>query len=161
MLSNLPRSFYSRSTSLVAKNLLGKILIRKLNNVLLSGIITETEAYGQNDDPASHAYSRITQRNHAMFEEVGHVYVYLTYGIHYCVNIVAKNNNVTAGAVLLRSLKPISGIQTMMKNRKTNTLLNLTNGPGKITQALKIDKQQYGHDLIKSNYLYITLKGYS
>jgi DNA-3-methyladenine glycosylase len=152
----LPREFYARNTVTVARELLGKNLVRRTGDSIISGIITETEAYRYKDDPASHAFHGMTIRNKAMFEEVGRAYVYFTYGMYYCVNAVARSDNVEAGAVLIRSLKPLKGIESMKKNRKIDTLLNLTNGPAKLTQALKINKKQYGIDLSKKSELYIT-----
>ena len=90
----LPRRFYQKDTVIVAKRLLGKKLVRKIGNYEISGIITETEAYRHNDDPASHAYRKITDRNKVMFGDVGISYVYFTYGMHYCFNIVAKKSKV-------------------------------------------------------------------
>jgi len=150
----LSRKFYSRDTVIVAKELLGKKLVRKIGNKTISGIITETEAYRQSDDAASHAFMGITPRNKAMFGEVGCAYVYFTYGMYYCVNVVARNHKYTAGAVLIRALEPVDGIDIMIKNRKEKT--NLTDGPAKLTQALRIDKKLYGEDLIKSSKIYIT-----
>ena len=106
----LPREFYARETVKVAKELLGKYLVRKYNDKIISGIITETEAYRYKDDPASHAFRGMTERNKAMFGEVGRAYVYFTYGMYYCVNAVARSKNSEAGAVLIRSLKPSEGI---------------------------------------------------
>ena len=95
----LPREFYQRDTVIVAKKLLGKKLVRKIGNQEISGIITETEAYRHEDDPASHAFRKITDRNKVMFGDVGISYVYFTYGMHYCFNIVAKKSagNAPAG----------------------------------------------------------------
>lgn len=155
MENRLQRDFYARDTVQVAKDLLGKILVRRIGKNIISGIITETEAYRQSDDPASHAYRDITERNRAMFGEVGHAYVYFTYGMYHCVNAVARNKNYKAGAVLIRSLVPKDGIEIMMKNRKTKDVANLTNGPAKLTMALGITKKQYGVDLVKSPHLYI------
>lgn len=152
----LDREFYSQDTIQVAKQLLGKTLVRKIGSTTISGIITETEAYRQSDDPASHAYRGITPRNRAMFEDVGCAYVYFTYGMYHCVNVVARNQKHSAGAVLIRALLPKTGIRTMMKNRKTDKINNLTSGPGKLTIALDITKKQYGEDLVSSKSLYIT-----
>jgi len=152
----LPREFYARETVKVAKDLLGKNLVRKNGNKIISGIIIETEAYRYKDDPASHAFRGMTERNKAMFGQVGRAYVYFTYGMYYCVNAVARSEDVQAGAVLIRALKPVNGMDIMKKNRKTNNLSNLTNGPAKLTQALKINKMQYGEDLSKKSKLYIT-----
>ncbi len=152
----LPRSFYARNTVKVAKDLLGKTLVRKTGDEIMSGIITETEAYRHTDDPASHAFSGLTDRNKVMFGEVGITYVYFTYGMHYCVNAVARSDSFDAGAVLIRSIIPKLGINEMKKNRKIESLTNLTNGPAKLTQAMKITKKQYGVSLTKQSSLYIT-----
>ena len=129
----LSRKFYERDTITVAKELIGKKIIRVYKNTIYSGIIVETEAYRASDDAASHAFGKITKRNHAMFETVGKCYVYFTYGMYNCLNIVARNKKFSAGAVLIRSIHPIDGIKKMEKNRKTEKLSNLTNGPGKLT----------------------------
>lgn len=154
--TRLARTFYARDTVDVAKDLLGKMLVRRIGRTVLCGIITETEAYRQDDDPASHAYRNMTERNKAMFGEVGHAYVYFTYGMHHCVNVVARNRNYQAGAVLIRSLEPHTGIKIMMEKRGIDNAANLTNGPAKITAALDITKEQYGEDLVTSKSLYIT-----
>ncbi len=151
----LPREFYSKDTVIVAKNLLGKKIIRKIGRNEISGIITETEAYRHSDDPASHAFRKITERNKIMFGEVGFAYVYFTYGMHFCFNIVAREPKKFAGAVLIRSIKPIKGIKIMQKNRKIQDLKNLTNGPAKLAQALNITKKHYGLDVTKKSELYI------
>lgn len=152
----LPREFYLKDTVTVAKELLGKRMIRKVGRTEISGIITETEAYRHKDDPASHAHRSITERNKVMFGEVGISYVYFTYGMYYCFNIVAKNKKTKAGAVLIRAIHPEKGIKTMQKNRKQDNIKNLTNGPAKLTQALQITKEQYGLDLTRDSKLYIT-----
>lgn len=154
-MSTIPREFYSQDTVTVAKKLLGKKIIRMIGKQEISGIITETEAYRQKDDPASHAHKKITERNRAMFEEVGRAYVYFTYGMYYCFNIVARNSRHDAGAVLIRSIEPLRGIDLMKKNRGIDDLRNLTNGPAKLTQALQITKKQYGLDLTKKGELFI------
>lgn len=152
----LARKFYEQDTVDVARNLLGKVLVRKIGKTTVSGIITETEAYRQADDPASHAYRGITPRNQAMFGNVGCTYVYFTYGMYHCLNVVARSQKHRAGAVLIRGLQPMTGIDTMIKNRKTDKITNLTSGPGKLTIALDITKKQYGEDLVRSSKLYIT-----
>jgi DNA-3-methyladenine glycosylase len=151
----LPRTFYARNTVQVAKDLLGKTLVRKIENKIISGLITETEAYRYKDDPASHAFNGPTERNKVMFGQVGLAYVYFTYGMHYCVNAVAHSSKFDAGAVLIRSIKPEKGIEEMLKNRKIESLSNLTNGPAKLTQAMNITKKQYGVDLAKNSSLFI------
>jgi len=156
IVKTIPRTFYERDTVKVARDLLGKKLIRTIGKQTISGIITETEAYRYSDDPASHAYRGLTSRNRAMFEQVGKAYVYFTYGMYFCFNVVARNHNFAAGAVLIRGLNPEKGIGIMKKNRKTNKISNLANGPAKLTQALNINKKQYGVDLAKKTELYIT-----
>ena len=152
----LTREFYSRVTVCVARELLGKTLIRKVGRQKLSGIITETEAYKGNNDPASHASRKMTERNKVMFGQIGKTYVYFTYGNHFMLNAVAKNEKNNAGAVLIRSIKPQDGIKLMIKNRKTSIISNLTNGPGKLTQAMNITKKQNNIDLIKNSPVFIT-----
>jgi len=155
-LNILPREFYSKNTVTVAKELLGKKIVRRIGKHEMIGIISETEAYRHKDDPASHAHRKITQRNKAMFGDVGISYVYFTYGMHYCFNIVAKHPKTKAGAVLIRAIQPEKGIEVMQKNRKMVDLRNITNGPVKISQALKITKKEYGVDLTKKSDLFIT-----
>jgi DNA-3-methyladenine glycosylase len=152
----LPREFFQCDTVIVAKKLLGKKLVRKIGNKKYTGIITETEAYRASDDPASHAGRRITKRNQIMFGQVGLAYVYFTYGMYHCLNVVAKNKKFDAGAVLIRGIYPIQGIDTMKKNRNNAKNNNLVNGPGKLTQALNISLKENGCDLTKYLSLYIT-----
>ncbi|MEE8132578.1 MAG: DNA-3-methyladenine glycosylase [Nitrososphaerales archaeon] len=151
----ITREFCCRNTIEVAKDLLGKILVRVIYEKILSGIIVESEAYRSVDDPASHSYRGQTERNSVMFGEVGRAYVYFTYGNHYCLNIVAKEDKVPAGAVLIRAIEPIKGIKKMQKFRKMNDLYNLSNGPGKLTKALNVTKKQNGVDVTKRGKLYI------
>jgi DNA-3-methyladenine glycosylase len=151
----IPRSFYQRNTVDVAQSLLGQVLVRRIAGKIISGIIVETEAYRYRDDAASHSFRGRTERNKAMFGEVGRAYVYFTYGMHFCVNVVAKDNDSEAGAVLLRALVPKKGLDFMIRQRKTKVISNLTNGPAKLTQALRITNEQYGEDLTKKSSLYI------
>ena len=151
----LPKKFYMNDTKQVAKDLLGKTLVRKIGNHVLSGVIIETEAYKGKNDPASHASRKKTERNKIMFSEVGHAYVYFTYGMHYCFNVVAKKDEDEPGAVLIRAIQPQQGIKHMVKNRKTDVISNLTNGPGKLTQAMQITLKQYNLDLTKNSSLFI------
>ena len=155
-MKTLSRSFYARDTVDVARDLLGKQLVRRIDQKTISGIIIETEAYRYKDDQASHSFVGLTPRNKAMFGQVGMAYVYFTYGMHHCMNVVAKNDKYQAGAVLLRALIPKEGINFMIKQRKTDVISNLTNGPAKLTQALQITKKQYGEDLTKQSNLFIT-----
>lgn len=150
---NIPnQEFYYRHTELVAKELVGKKLVRIIREskdkiYRLSGLIVETEAYGFDKDPASHAYRGVTPRNTPMFGEAGHAYVYFTYGNYYCVNVSARSSEVKAGAVLIRALQPLEGIHIMKILRNTDDELSLSSGPGKLTQALRIDKSLNGQDM--------------
>jgi len=138
----------------VAKNLLGKLLVRRLGASVLEGMIVEVEAYRGNDDPASHAYGGITRRNRVMFGQPGHAYVYFTYGMHYCLNVTTEPIG-QPGAVLIRAAQPLSGIDRMMKERATRRIKDLANGPAKLTQAFDITKALNGYDLTLGKRLYI------
>ena len=111
--------------------------------------IVETEAYGR--DKASHAYTK-TERSKIMFDTYGHIYVYLIYGMHYCLNFTTEKKE--AGAVLIRAVEPLQGIERMKKNRKTNEMQNLCNGPGKLCLALGINKKHNGLKLGKEIKLF-------
>ena len=144
--------FYTRDTENVAKELLGKKLVRMYDDgsgkvERLSGIIYETEAYGSKNDPASHAFNGRTNRNSVMFEDVGKAYVYFIYGMHHCMNVTARAPDSEAGAVLIRSLIPIEGIDTMIYLCNTKSKSNLTNGPGRLTKALDISRSHNGLNL--------------
>jgi DNA-3-methyladenine glycosylase len=146
----LPRSFYLRPTLRVAEELLGCLLVRKVGRAILAGRIVEVEAYLGERDPASHAFRGMTPRNEVMFREGGHLYVYFTYGMHYCANVVTGSEGV-ARAVLLRALEPVSGIDTMMKRRAGRkgepVMKHLTNGPARLCQAMGIGRSENGRDL--------------
>lgn len=150
--SKLPTKFYRRELLDVAKDLLGKTFVRKINKKTLAGVIVEVEAYDGRTDKAAHSYGGINERNKTMFEQGGVLYVYFIYGIHYCCNVVTGKKGIGSG-VLIRGMQPAVGINTMIKNRFGNIeanekqLRNLTNGPAKITQALNINKMQNGTDL--------------
>jgi DNA-3-methyladenine glycosylase len=146
------RSFYNRSTDLVAVELLGNKLVRIISNgqekpKRLSGIIVETEAYGSNEDGASHAFRGLRLRNAVMFGEVGRAYIYFIYGNHFCLNVSAKPLEIEAGAVLIRALQPVEGLKIMKIFRKNCQELSLTSGPGKLGQALNIQKSLNGKDM--------------
>lgn len=141
----LDRDFYKRDTIEVAKSLLGKKLIRVIMGQQLIGIISQTEAYMAND-PACHAYRGKTLRNQSLFGPVGHTYVYLSYGIHHCINIVSRDLQTVSGGVLIRELIPVYGQNLMLKNRPVNPSI-LTDGPGKLTQALAITKEHDSLDV--------------
>jgi DNA-3-methyladenine glycosylase len=150
-----PRTFYERNTVRVAKELLGKVLVRRLNSTLLEGIIVETEAYRGRDDAASHAYRGPTKWNQVMFGEPGHAYVYFTYGMHYCLNVTTEPAG-QPGAVLIRAAQPIKGIAETKRRRRTDNVKDLSNGPAKLTQAFAITSTLNGHDLTLGRKLYVT-----
>jgi len=129
----------------VAPRLLGCHIIRKVGGKTLVGRIVETEAYHQTD-AASHSYRGQTPRTKIMFGQPGHLYVYFTYGMHYCCNIVTGGEG-EGSAVLIRALEPVAGLEPMRTNRPNQPDNQLTNGPAKLCQAFKIDKQSNGHDL--------------
>lgn len=149
-LFKLPRDFYSRPTLQVARELLGAILVRRYGNELLSGIIVETEAYLGETDPASHAYRGRTPRTKIMFGPPGVAYVYFIYGKYYCLNFVTEPPG-KAAAVLIRALQPLTGIGVMKRLRNCREVRSLTNGPGKLCQALAIDLKLNGTDLTGDN----------
>ncbi|AIF83622.1 DNA-3-methyladenine glycosylase [Candidatus Nitrososphaera evergladensis SR1] len=147
----LARSFYQRPTTEVARDLIGKVLVRRLDDDggrsnRLSGIIVETEAYGHAEDPASHACRGMTERNRVMFGEAGMAYVYFTYGNHHCINVSARNG-APAGAVLIRSIEPVDGIKEMRRRRGLDDPYLLTTGPGRLAQAMNITRRQNGVDM--------------
>jgi len=152
--TSLTRAFYGRNTVKVAKELLGKILVRELHTSMLEGIIVETEAYRGYDDPASHAYRGLTKRNEVMFCEPGHAYVYFTYGMHYCLNVTTEPAG-QAGAVLIRAVQPLKGIAEMKRRRRVEQIKDLSNGPAKLTQAFAVTKALNGHDLTTGKTLFI------
>jgi DNA-3-methyladenine glycosylase len=130
-------------------------MVHEIDGHVRSGIIVETEAY-MSVDPACHAHRGKTKRNECLFGPVGHSYVYFIYGNHYCVNTVARTPDMPAGGVLIRALQPVEGIELMKKARRMDSIKNLTNGPGKLTQALGINRSDNGMDLTVGKKLYIT-----
>lgn len=149
----LSRRFYSRNTKVIAKELLGKILVHKTKEGTLKGKIVETEAYLGFNDPGSIGYRKVKNIPKSLLKEPGHTFVYFTYGNHWMLNVVAKRAGLL-GAVLIRALEPLEGLKIMERNRKTNDVKNLTNGPGKLTQAFGVNKTHDSMDLIK-NVLFI------
>jgi DNA-3-methyladenine glycosylase len=135
----------SGRAEMVAPRLLGCRLVRELDGQLLTGRIVETEAYSQ-EDVASHSYRGETPRTKVMFGPAGFLYVYFTYGMHYCCNIVTGPPG-HGSAVLIRAVEPLSGQDIMSFNRRGLEEENLTNGPAKLCQALGIDKHLNGHNL--------------
>ena len=157
MTKRLPRCFYDRPTLKVARELLGKYLVVKKDRHLLSGKIVETEAYDGFKDPASHAHRGMTPRNEVMFGSPGHAYVYLTYGMHHCLNLVTEKKGYPA-AVLIRAVEPADGIQLMKRRRGRRNLRDLTSGPAKLCQALGVDRRLNGADLL-SDIIFVEDRG--
>lgn len=153
----LSTSFYEREPDIVAKELLGKILVRKMNASLLSGKIVETEAYYGGEDPASKAYKGRKIFNELMFLNVGRTFIYMVHG-NWLLNIVAHPKG-NVGAVLIRALEPICGLETMKKNRKVKDLCCLTSGPGKLARALAITKELNGVYVTKRNSPLMVIEG--
>lgn len=150
----LPQKFYIRPATDVAKDLLGKILVKKEGKKVLSGRIVEVEAYDGKVDEAAHSFRGKTKRNEVMFYEGGFFYVYFTYGAHHCCNVVTDKTNHGA-AVLIRAVEPIDGINLMIKRRFNRNLkndkeiFNLASGPGKVCKAFGFDLNNSGTDLTK------------
>lgn len=149
-MKKLTRSFFERKTEIVAQELIGQILVYKNKQNIISGIIVETEAYIGPKDLANHASRGKTPRNEVMFDKAGFWYIYLIYGFYHCLNIVTEQKNYPS-AVLIRAIEPLAGIDQMKINRKTDELKNLTNGPGKLCQALGINRQLNHTSAIKTN----------
>jgi DNA-3-methyladenine glycosylase len=143
-LRRLGRSFYTRDTVEVARELLGKIV----QHGDTSGRIVETEAYLGKDDAAAHSAAGITPRTRVIFGPPGHAYVYLSYGIHSCLNIVVEPEGI-AGCVLIRALSPLTGVDEMRLRRGVQDARNLANGPGKLTKALGITLAHNGVDVTR------------
>lgn len=141
-MKKLPRAFYDRDTTLVAQELLGKWLVHISAGIQRIGRIVEVEAYLGPHDLASHSSKGLTPRTKVMFGPPGHAYVYLIYGIYYCMNVVTEKEG-HASAVLLRALEPIQNITTK------------TRGPGLLCKAMDIDKRLHGHDMLSDDF-YIT-----
>ncbi|WP_455256870.1 DNA-3-methyladenine glycosylase [Peptoniphilus asaccharolyticus] len=159
----LDRDFYTRDTLVVARELLGKYLIRKINGHTLISKIVEVEAYLGFEDKASHTYAgRRTKRNEVMYGEPGLAYVYFTYGMHNMLNVVTREESI-GEAVLIRGVEPISNIDIFSNFRFGKEYINLspyqrkniTNGPAKLTKAMAIDTSYNGMDMTKSDELYI------
>ncbi len=149
----IERKFFERNPKQVAIDLLGKILVRKLNEKFLEGMIVETEAYFGLEDPASRAFHGKKNYNKEMWEEPGKIFIYNVHN-NWMFNIVAHEEN-EIGAVLIRALHPIKGIEEMRKNRNVKNVEELTNGPGKLSKALKIDKSFNGKFLSPENSIYV------
>jgi DNA-3-methyladenine glycosylase len=149
----LPRSFYDRDVTTVARELLGKYLVRKVGRRRMSGLIVEVEAYLHAEDRASHSFRGPTRRNASMFGPPGHAYVY-TIHTRYCMNVVAEAEQ-RGAAVLIRAIEPREGEPQMIVHRGPVIARNLTNGPGKLCQALSINRDWDGWDLTLGRGLWI------
>src|SRR5438309_10281516 len=126
----LPRRFFARDPVVLARDLLGRVLFYRTAEGLLAGRIVETEAYTGDADAASHAFRGRTGRNAVMFGPAGHAYVYFTYGMHHCLNVTAEIPG-TAGAVLIRALEPLAGVEIMRARGDHGPESRLPSGPGK------------------------------
>lgn len=149
----LTRDFYARDTLQVARELIGKKLVRRIDGSEISGMIVETEAYCGKEDSACHAHRGQTPRNTVMFGLPGHAYVYFTYGMHYLLNLVTEEEG-NPCAVLIRAILPVDGIEEMEIRRKKKGV-QLTNGPAKLCQAFAIDKSLNGWDLTCGEELWV------
>ncbi|TMF28388.1 MAG: DNA-3-methyladenine glycosylase [Chloroflexi bacterium] len=144
----LLREFFARDPVVLARDLLGRVLFYKTPEGLLAGRIVETEAYTGAADPASHAFRGPTARNAVMFGPAGHAYVYFTYGMHYCLNVTAEAPG-TAGAVLLRALEPLAGVEMMRARGDHGPESRLLSGPGKIGRAFGLSLDDNGRDFTR------------
>jgi DNA-3-methyladenine glycosylase len=142
----LPRAFFDRPAPVVARALLGRVLVHAVPGDVRAGRIIEVEAYGGDRDPASHAYRGLTPRNAVMFGRPGCVYVYFTYGMHHCMNLVCGPGRKPA-AVLIRALEPVHGIPAMMWARSVSDPHAIARGPGCVAVAMGIDRRHDGLDL--------------
>jgi DNA-3-methyladenine glycosylase len=145
----LPRAFYATGPRALARALLGRVLVHDDPAAgRLAGLIVETEAYAGRDDPASHAYRGETPRNRVMFGAPGHAYVYFTYGMHHCFNVVCGAPG-RPMAVLVRALEPLVGLGPMAERRGTGSVTRLARGPGALAQALGLGRANDGADLTR------------
>jgi DNA-3-methyladenine glycosylase len=146
----LTRRFYRRDPVTLARALLGQVLVRRLpDGRKLAGRIVEVEAYLGVEDRAAHSFGgRRTARNASMWGDAGHAYVYFTYGMHWCMNVVADRREVPT-ACLIRALEPLLGIEEMKKRRQREQIIDLCSGPAKLTEALGIDGALDGVDLVE------------
>jgi DNA-3-methyladenine glycosylase len=146
----LPRSFYARDSLDLAPELLNKLLVRRTpDGGRLAARIVEVEAYRGSDDPGSHAYRGMTPRTEVMFGPPGRLYVYFTYGMHWCANVVARKDG-DAAAVLLRAAAPLEGLEVMRARRvKARRDRDLLAGPARLCQAFAITGSDNGNDLVR------------
>lgn len=146
----LPLSFYARPTLEVLPDLIGKVLVRVTRDGLTSGIIVEAEAYRGEDDPASFASRGRTKRSERLYGPPGRAFVYLTYGMHFLLNVITEKKDFPA-AVLIRALEPLEGVALMKRRRKTDRVMSLCSGPAKLCQALDIGLSLNGLSVSTTN----------
>ena len=149
----LRRADLPADTVALARFLVGKVVVRELPTGRISGRIVETEAYPRRD-PAAHHFIGQTPRNRSMFLRRGHAYVYFSYGNHFMLNVSAEISGI-GGGVLIRALEPLEGIEHMQIHRKTERILDLTRGPGRLAAALRIDRTLDGVDLCAPGLLWL------
>ena len=149
----LPKSWFNRPSTEVAPELIGCTLVRIINGIKINGLIVETEAYSI-DDPACHAYKKITNRNKIMFGEAGYVYVFQIYGLHHCFNIVTDKKNIPS-AVLLRAVEFQKEDFTKFSNFSYEKFHRIGSGPGKLCKILQIDKNTNEKELNEKSGIYI------
>lgn len=149
----LPEAFYSRDVCEVARDLLGKTLIRACRDGTAAGVIVEVEAYRGSTDPASHAFRGPTPRNASMFGPAGRAYVY-TIHTRFCLNVVAESKHSACG-ILIRAMEPLVGLPLMSRRRNTDKRVDLTRGPGRLCEALRIDRKLDGWRLTRPRRLWI------
>jgi DNA-3-methyladenine glycosylase len=149
----LARAELPIDTAELARFLIGKLVVRELPEGVASGRIVETEAYVIGD-AAGHAYRGMTPRNRALFLERGHAYVYLAYGVSFMLNVSSEAPGTGAG-VLIRALEPVEGVSIMQQNRGVERLRDLTRGPGRLAQAMRIDRSLDGLDLCEEGPLWL------
>jgi DNA-3-methyladenine glycosylase len=149
----LPREFYSRAAEQVAPDLLGRIIAARVPTGVLRARLVEVEAYGP-ADPASHSFGGKTRRNASMFGPPGHLYVYLSYGVHHCMNLVTGPEG-EGSAVLLRAAEPLDGLDEMRLRRGGAADRDLCRGPGRLAQALGVDLSRDGADVVSGEEVWI------
>jgi DNA-3-methyladenine glycosylase len=165
LFERLDRKFFTRDTEMIARDLLGKLLVRETLKGKIIGKIVEVEAYLGQNDKASHAYNnRKTERTKIMYMKPGIFYVYMIYGLYYCLNVITEPEGIPC-AILIRKLFPIEGINLMIKNRNVKigkNYKNLLDGPGKLCMALNITKELFnGYDACKEDSKLYFLQGES
>jgi DNA-3-methyladenine glycosylase len=149
----LTRSDLPIDTTSLARFLIGRVVLRRLPEGIVSGRIVETEAYGVGD-AAGHAYRGMTPRNRTLFLAPGHAYIYVAYGISNMLNVSSEMAGIGAG-VLIRALEPLDGIAIMQDNRGIARLRDLARGPGRLTAAMRIDRACDGRDLCQEGPLWL------